>query len=86
MLDFVRTTEAQAIVLVTILLIISAVGLYVVARYRDQNKDEETASNMLEKFGEMHDRGDLSRAEYRTIKAMLADQLQDELSGNDETG
>ncbi len=86
MLDFLRTNEAQAVILISILLIISAVGLYLVARFRDQNKGEETANKLLVKFGEMHDRGELSRAEYRTIKAMLADQLQEKLSGKDETG
>jgi hypothetical protein len=77
--DILTTPEARVVILLTVLAVLSAIGWYVVSRYRDQIKDEETVSDLMSEFGEMHDRGDLSSAEYRTIKSMLAEKLRDEL-------
>lgn len=49
-------------------------------------KQESTASELLSKFRELHSEGELSDAEYRTIKTQLAAQLQHELKGNIEKG
>jgi len=49
-------------------------------------KQESTASELLSKFRELHSEGELSDAEYRTIKTQLAAQLQQELKGNIEKG
>lgn len=86
MVQLLRTAEAQLVILVAVLLIASAVAWYWVARFRDRIEQDESASDLLTKFREMHHRGDLSQAEYRTIKTMLAEKLQDEINDGGETG
>jgi uncharacterized membrane protein len=86
MVQLLRTAEAQLVILLAVLLIASAVAWYLVARFRDRIDEDESASDLLTKFREMHHRGDLSQAEYRTIKTMLAEKLQDEINDGGETG
>jgi hypothetical protein len=49
-------------------------------------KQESTASELLSKFRELHSEGELSDAEYRTIKTQLAAELQQQIKGNVEKG
>lgn len=86
MAQLLRSSEAQAVVLLAILLIVSVVAWYLVARFRDRASDDMTASDLLTNFREMHHRGDLDQAEYRTIKGVLAERIQDEVNNGDETG
>ena len=86
MFDILRTAEAQVVLLLAVLAIMSAVGWSVVARFRDQIKDDKTDTDVLAEFLQMHQRGDLSQAEYRTIKTIMADQVQDRLNSNDGKG
>lgn len=86
MAQFLRTAEAQAVILLAIVLIMSVVAWYVLARFRDRTKEDTTASDLLTEFREMHHRGDLSQAEYRTIKTVLSEKLQDEINDGSERG
>lgn len=62
-------------------------GIFLLRRVRGRSaKQESSASELLSKFRELHSRGELSDAEYRTIKTTLAAQLQQELKGNGEKG
>jgi uncharacterized membrane protein len=62
------------------------VGCWAAAKVRRQSAQQEPpASQLLSKFRELHSRGELSDAEYRTIKTTLAARLQDELKGDDQT-
>jgi uncharacterized membrane protein len=64
-----------------------AVAYYVITKIRPEpEKKEPLASQWLSKYREMHSRGELSDEEFRTIKTKLAEQLQDELNDNGETG
>ncbi len=75
------------IVWVTVLLMIVAVGWYVVGKFRDRSEnDQETSSNLLTNYRELHSQGNLSDAEYRNIKSVLATKLQDELNDSGEEG
>ena len=85
MLTILSSNTAQAIILLAVLLIVSATAWYLVSRFRDQIKDDMVTSELLTDFREMHHRGDLSQAEYRTIKARLADELQDQVSEDSKT-
>ena len=70
-----------------VLAIVLAVAYYVITKIRPEpEKKEPLASQWLTKYGEMHSRGELSDEEFRTIKTKLAEQLQDELNDNGETG
>ncbi|MBN2293407.1 MAG: hypothetical protein JXM70_13340 [Pirellulales bacterium] len=66
--------------------------LVLAARYAIRKTRAETLQHelpereILSKFVESHTRGDLSDAEFRTIKTTLAEQLQNELRDDGQTG
>jgi len=63
-----------------------ALALVVVRRFRGSSAEDQVGANeMLAKFRDLHARGGLSDDEYRTIKTKLATQVEQELSGSDET-
>lgn len=62
-------------------------AVYVVRSWRDRSGDDRMSANdLLTKYREMHSRGDITDAEFRTIKTALKDKLERELSdsGNDD--
>ena len=75
MVDFLRTPSAQLVIGLASLAILSIIGVYVVRRFRDSIEDEETTSDLLTKFREMHHQGYLDEAEYRKIRTDLDDKL-----------
>jgi len=85
-----RLFEAGAEFLVlwaAILAALVAVAIYVIKKVRAKAiQKEPTASELLSKFRELHSRGELSDAEFRTIKTTLASQLHEELKDNGQTG
>ena len=61
--------------------LLAAVGIYVIVKLRGTDKlPEQTASELLTNFRQLHERGELSDEEYRTIKAMLRERLEKEVS------
>ncbi len=80
MLKFLTTTEAQAVLYVSALLVLMTIGYYIVLRFRDRtDEDQLTANELLTNFREIHQQGDINDTEYRTIKTTLGEQLQEEL-------
>jgi uncharacterized membrane protein len=80
MQEFLTTTTARAVLWVAVLLIMLAVGYYVVRRFRDRSDDDRlTASDLLTKFREMRHGGDISEKEFRTIKTVLGQELHAEM-------
>jgi ABC-type spermidine/putrescine transport system permease subunit I len=70
-----------------VLAIMIAIAAYVISKIRAETLQREPpASELLSKFREMHSRGVLTDAEFRTIKTALAEQLQKELNDNSERG
>lgn len=62
----------------TALLILLAVGTYLVLKFRDDidsNDSIENASDLLTKFREMRQEGHINDKEYRTIKTDLETKL-----------
>lgn len=85
MQEFLTTPTAKAVLWVAVLLIMMAVGYYLVRRFRDRaGDDRQTASELLTNFREMHQEGDISETEFRTIKTVLGDKLQGELKESEE--
>ena len=79
----VRFSQALRVVL----LVLMAVGWYVVRSFRDRISDDQLSANqLLTNFRELHQQGDISDAEFRTIKTVLGEKLQQELKGTDGTG
>lgn len=69
------------------LLAVVTIAAYVITSVRRKiNDDGASASDMLDNFREMHERGVLSDREFRNIKTRLADRIRAELSNSKETG
>ena len=83
-----RALEPERFILaLAILAIMTAIAAYVVSKIRTKTLQREPrASELLSKFREMHSRGVLTDAEFRTIKTALAEQLQKELNDISERG
>jgi uncharacterized membrane protein len=85
MLEFLTTTEAQAVLSVATLLVLMMVGYYVVRKFRDHTThDQRTPNDMLTNFREMHQQGDISDKEFRKIKSVLGPQIQEELKDTED--
>ena len=77
----------QAVLWLAVLASLIAVVVCVIGKLRAEAAQQEpTASELISKFRELHSKGELSDAEFRTIKTTLAEQLQEELKRNGETG
>ena len=88
MQEFLSTPLAKAVISVAVLLVILAVGYYLMRRFRDRIDDDRlTTSDWLTNFREMHHEGDITEAEFRTIKTVLGQKLQEELrdTGNEDS-
>ncbi len=75
------------VIWIAVLAALVAVAIYVIGKLRAASAQQEpTASELMSKFRELHSRGELTDAEFRTIKATLSAQLQEELNDSSETG
>jgi len=67
--------------------VLTGLGALVVSRFRGGAGDEQpTASELLTNFRELHEQGKLSPQEFRNIKTLLADEIQQELNDKGEQG
>jgi len=70
-------TAVQIAIWMSVLFGLIVVAWLVVQRFRGGAANEgRPESEMLTKFQEMRQEGDISEAEYRTIKSVLGEQLQ----------
>ena len=70
-----------------VFLFIVSVSIYIAGKFRGgAEKDTPVTSELISKFRELHEQGDLSDEEYRTIKTKLARRLQQELNIDEEKG
>jgi len=66
---------------------LTGLGALVVSKFRGSTKDEERpASQMLSNFRDLHEQGELSETEFRNIKTLLSDKIQEELKDSEEQG
>ncbi len=85
--DFLQTPSARAVLILTATAILITVGAYLVARVRSWFQESPPPANeLLTNFRELHSKGVLSDEEYRTIKSMLAERLQEELTNKVKEG
>jgi uncharacterized membrane protein len=77
----------QLVIWLVLLTVLIAVFNWVIGKIRTKSAQQElTAGELLSKFRELHSQGELSDAEFRTIKATLAARLQQELKDNADKG
>lgn len=85
MLEVLTTPSAKLVIWVTVLLIVSVICWYVVLRFRDISGDDQpTPSELLTNFRELHQEGDISEQEYRTIKTALRPDIDREVNVSDD--
>lgn len=78
--NFLASPNALLIVYATGLVMLLAVGYYIVAKVRESfSESGPGASDLMSSFRESYSQGELSDEEYRTIKATLAARLRQEL-------
>ena len=78
-----KTGLDELVVWLAVLMIIVAIACYVTEKIRPKTeKKERAASEWLSKWRDLHSRGGLSDAEFRTIKTTFAAQLREQSSPN----
>jgi hypothetical protein len=87
MSEFLHSAWAAVLLWCTVLAMLVSVGVYIVGRFRGGSGEAQRPSHqLLSNFREMHSQGGLSDQEFRTIKTLLRDQIQDELKDTEDKG
>ena len=82
-----RETYPSLIALAVLSAILVGVGVYVIGKVRKSAVTKgPSVSQYMTNFQELHAKGELSDAEYRTIKAVLTERMQQELKDTGEPG
>ena len=77
----------EAAIWAVVLLVLLAGAAYLLKKLRSEpEKKVSSASRLMADFRNAHSRGELTDEEFRAIKTMLADELERELNGKDQTG
>lgn len=85
MFDFLTTSTAQIVIGLAAVAAMTVVGIYIIAKVRAEWIESKPDTNeLITNFRELKECGELSDAEYRTIKGMLADKLSRELNDSGE--
>jgi len=80
-------TLSQILIWLAALVGMIVIAVVLVGRFRGQSaEDQPSDAALLTKFQEMQHEGDISDAEYRTIKSVLGGKLQREVNGNKSKG
>ena len=86
-LDVLKSPVTQCALLVCVLAVLLAVSYWGLRRFRDYiGEDQSPVSDLLANYGELHEQGVISEAEYRTIKGRLNAGMRREFDGSDRSG
>jgi uncharacterized membrane protein len=78
--EFLTTPVVQSVLWLTVLAVALVVGYAIVKRFRDEIDDDRvSASELLTNFREMNREGDITDAEFRTIRTALGERLPTEV-------
>ena len=87
MSELLEGPAAQLVLWTAILAVLLMVAKYVLGKTRAVSVQEEPDENeMISKFRELHAKGELNDAEFRTIKTTLGARLKAKIKDNGETG
>ena len=81
-MELLQGPVAQAVVWLTIAIILGVIGYYFVQRFRDEPDLENSTSDHLANFREMKQQGVLDEKEFRNIKTMLGAKLAEDIEDN----
>jgi uncharacterized membrane protein len=86
MTDFFAAPTVQAGIAVVILCVLIAAAFFLVSSYRDYTaQDQASTSEAVDNLEEMHRRGDISDAEFRTIKTRTQQQPDGSMMNDDRS-
>ena len=85
MVEFLQTSGAQLVIGTASLMVMSVIGFYIVQRFRDVAKSPETTDDLLSKFRDLRQQGNLEEKEFRSIKTVLAARMQAKARREEET-
>ena len=86
-MDFLQTPTGKVVIMLSLLAILVIVSVYVVLKFRGRiGDDQANAQDMMTNFREMHDQGEISDAEFRKLKTVLGDKMQEELNDTADKG
>ena len=77
--EFLSKPVVQLVVWLAALAIVSIIAFFALRRFRDSVEDTETSADMLAKFRELRDQGELSEADFRSIKTIMSKRMQAEI-------
>lgn len=87
MYEFLQSDMARIVIGFASIAMLVVIGVYIVAKVRAEMIDSKPqTSELLTNFYQLREQGELTDAEYRTIKGKLADKLQGELNDSGGTG
>ena len=87
MLEFLRSTPAQAVIWVTVLIVLCMIAVYVVKWFRNRDdRGPPQPSEWLTGFREMSEHGGITPEEFRQIKSVLGTKLQRDVGSKDTEG
>lgn len=75
MQEILQTPTAQVVIGLSGLAILVTIGTYVVLKFRDSSDSTESSAELLTKFREMRQEGQIDEKEYRTIKTDIEAKL-----------
>jgi hypothetical protein len=86
MVEFLKACPYDLFVWMALVLV-TAWAAYFIGKIRAKTLQHElTASELISKFRELHGQGVLTDAEFRTIKTILAAELQKQVKDTGHTG
>ena len=76
-----QTNGIELVLLGAVLAAFIVVAIYVIAKVREQTKESRSpSSEILSNFEELHASGELSDQEFRSIRSMLHQRMQSEMT------
>lgn len=80
MLKFLQTTEAQVILWSALGVMLLVLAFYLIGKFRPAvTRETPRASELIANFRDLHSQGQLDDNEYRKVKTLLAERLNEEL-------
>ncbi len=82
--DLLRSAPARAVFWVSVAIVFSLIGVYVIRKWRDHNNRTDLTVDHLANFHEMRATGLLTEGEYRTIRRFLGKRQMNEGTREDK--
>ena len=87
MVELIRACPYGLFIWTAALVIATILAAFFIGKIRAKTLQHEPPFNeLMSKFRELHGQGELSDAEFRTIKTILAAELQKQAKDNGDTG